>query len=510
MTENTEATILLNTKDNVAVARRPIPKDTDIGRGDLRALDLIGRGHKVALKPIRSGEEVIKYGQVIGVATQDIEAGRHVHLHNLAMVPSEHSHQFSVDIEEKGMLPEAERRTFMGYDRGTGGAGTRNYIGVIASVNCSATVSRYIADYFNKDGGLAGFDNVDGVVALTHGTGCALNTKSEGYRLLIRTIQGYARHPNFGGILLIGLGCETNQIAPILEHYKMEEGDRLRTMTIQQHGGTRKTIEAAIANIKEMLPIVNAAKRTEQPLSKLKLALECGGSDGYSGISANPALGYASDLIVRNGGTTVLAETPEIYGAEHLLTRRAVTPAVAEKLLQRIDWWRDYTARNGDELNNNPSHGNKLGGLTTILEKSLGAVAKGGSMPLKAVYEFAETVTEPGVVFMDTPGYDPVAVTGQVAGGCNVICFTTGRGSVSGFKPSPCIKIATNSEMYEHMKEDMDINCGDIVTGKETIEEAGQRIFDHIIAVASGEQTVSEIYDYGDNEFVPWQVGAVT
>ncbi|MGP4805528.1 UxaA family hydrolase [Agrobacterium cavarae] len=510
MTENTEATILLNIKDNVAVARRPIPKDTDIGRGDPRALDLIGRGHKVALKPIKSGEEVIKYGQVIGVATQDIEAGRHVHLHNLAMVPSEHAHQFSVDIEEKGMLPEAERRTFMGYDRGTGGAGTRNYIGVIASVNCSATVSRYIADYFNKEGGLAGFDNVDGVVALTHGTGCALNTKSEGYRLLIRTIQGYARHPNFGGILLIGLGCETNQIAPILEHYKMEEGDRLRTMTIQQHGGTRKTIEAAIANIKEMLPMVNAAKRTEQPLSKLKLALECGGSDGYSGISANPALGYASDLIVRNGGTTVLAETPEIYGAEHLLTRRAVTPAVAEKLLQRIDWWRDYTARNGDELNNNPSHGNKLGGLTTILEKSLGAVAKGGSMPLKAVYEFAEAVTEPGFVFMDTPGYDPVAVTGQVAGGCNVICFTTGRGSVSGFKPSPCIKIATNSEMYEHMKEDMDINCGDIVTGKETIEEAGQRIFDHILAVASGEQTVSEIYDYGDNEFVPWQVGAVT
>lgn len=510
MTENTEATILLNANDNVAVARRSIQAGSETGRGDLKALDLIGRGHKVALKPIKSGEEVLKYGQVIGIATQDIEPGRHVHLHNLAMVPSEHAHQFSTDIEEKGMLPEAERRTFMGFDRGAGGVGTRNYIGVIASVNCSATVSRYIADYFNKEGGLDGFENVDGVVAQTHGGGCALNTKSEGYRLLIRTIQGYARHPNFGGILLIGLGCETNQIAPILEHYRLEEGDRLRTMTIQQHGGTRKTIEAAIANIKEMLPAVNAAERTEQPLSKLKIALECGGSDGYSGISANPALGYASDLIVRNGGTTVLSETPEIYGAEHLLTKRAVTPAVAEKLLQRIDWWRDYTARNGDELNNNPSHGNKLGGLTTILEKSLGAVAKGGSMPLKAVYEFAETVTESGFVFMDTPGYDPVAVTGQVAGGCNVICFTTGRGSVSGFKPAPCIKIATNSEMYEHMKEDMDINCGEIVTGAETIEESGKRIFEHIIAVASGDKTVSEIYDYGDNEFVPWQVGAVT
>ncbi|WP_320201058.1 UxaA family hydrolase [Agrobacterium sp. rho-13.3] len=510
MTDNAEATILLNINDNVAVARRSIQPGNATGRGDLKAAELIGRGHKVALRPIRTGEEVLKYGQIIGVATQDIDAGRHVHLHNLAMVPSEHAHQFSVDIEEKGMLPQTERRTFMGFDRGTGGVGTRNYIGVIASVNCSATVSRYIADYFNKQGGLEGFDNVDGVVALTHGTGCAINTKSEGYRLLIRTIQGYARHPNFGGILLIGLGCETNQIAPILEHYKMEEGERLRTMTIQQHGGTRKTIEAAIANIKEMLPMVNAARRTEQPLSALKVALECGGSDGYSGISANPALGYASDLIVRNGGTTVLAETPEIYGAEHLLTRRAITPAVAEKLLQRIDWWRDYTARNGDELNNNPSHGNKLGGLTTILEKSLGAVAKGGSMPLKAVYEFAEKVTESGFVFMDTPGYDPVAVTGQVAGGCNVICFTTGRGSVSGFKPSPCIKIATNSEMYEHMKEDMDINCGEIVTGAETIEESGERIFEHIIAVASGHKTVSEIYDYGDNEFVPWQVGAVT
>ncbi len=281
-------------------------------------------------------------------------------------------------------------------------------------------------------------------------------------------------------------------------------------MTIQHLGGTRKTIAAASDIIRDMLPDVNAAKRTPQPLSGLKVALECGGSDGYSGISANPALGYASDLIVRNGGTSVLAETPEIYGAEHLLTRRAATPAVAEKLLSRIDWWRDYTQRNGAELNNNPSHGNKLGGLTTILEKSLGAVAKGGTMPLKAVYEYAEIVTEPGFVFMDTPGYDPVAVTGQVAGGCNVICFTTGRGSVSGFKPAPCIKIATNTEMYEHMQEDMDINCGGIVTGEDTIEAAGTRIFEDIIAVASGKKTLSEIYDYGDNEFVPWQVGAVT
>lgn len=502
--------ILLNPVDGVAVARAAIRAGGETGIAGLAAIEMIPRGHKVALRAFAPGEEVRKFGQVIGVATQAIAAGSHVHLHNLAVVESEHAHQFSVDIEEKGMLPLSERRTFMGFDRGAGGVGTRNFIGIVTTVNCSATVSKAIADHFNRTGGLDGYDNVDGVVALTHGGGCAINTKSEGYQILIRTLQGYARHPNFGGILMIGLGCETNQIQPILEHFKLEEGKRLRTMTIQHLGGTRKTIEAASAMIRDMLPEVNAARRTPQPLSGLKVALECGGSDGYSGISANPALGYASDLIVRNGGTSVLAETPEIYGAEHLLTRRAATPAVAEKLMARIDWWRDYTARNGAELNNNPSHGNKLGGLTTILEKSLGAVAKGGTMPLKAVYEYAEIVTEPGFVFMDTPGYDPVAVTGQVAGGCNVICFTTGRGSVSGFKPAPCIKIATNSEMYEHMREDMDINCGDIVTGKDTIEAAGQRIFDAILAVASGERTLSEAYDYGDNEFVPWQVGAVT
>jgi galactarate dehydratase len=510
MTEPSPSAILLNPIDDVAVARRSIQKGGETGIGDLNAIDHIGRGHKVALRPLKSGQEVHKFGQVIGIATADIEPGQHIHLHNLQMIESEHEHHFATGSKDEHLLPIAERRTFMGFNRGPGGVGTRNYIGIISSVNCSATVSRYIAEHFNRSGGLEGFDNVDGVVALTHGGGCAINTKSEGYRILTRTIQGYARHPNFGGILMIGLGCETNQIAPILEHYKLAEGALLKTMTIQQTGGTRKTIEAASEAIREMLPIVNAVKRTEQPLSALKLALECGGSDGYSGISANPALGVASDMLVRHGGTSVLAETPEIYGAEHLLTRRAVTPAVAEKLMSRIDWWRDYTSRNGDELNNNPSYGNKQGGLTTILEKSLGAVAKGGTMPLKAVYEYAEMVTEKGFVFMDTPGYDPAAVTGQVAGGCNVICFTTGRGSVSGFKPAPCIKIATNTEMYEHMDEDMDINCGGIVTGEDTIEAAGKRIFEDIIAVASGKKTVSEIYDYGDNEFVPWQVGAIT
>jgi galactarate dehydratase len=508
--DETAAALLLNPADDVAVARRRIAKGEPTGLSGVMANQLIPRGHKVALRAVAAGAALRKFGQVIGVATQDIAAGDHVHLHNLAMADSAAEHQFAVETEATGMLPPELRRSFMGYDRGAGGVGTRNFIGIVTTVNCSATVSRFIADHFNRMGGLDGFGNVDGVVALTHGLGCAISNASEGYRYLTRTIQGYARHPNFGGIIMVGLGCETNQIQPILEHYKLEEGERFRTLNIQAMGGTRKTIDAACGMIREMLPGVNAAQRTRQPLSGLKVALECGGSDGYSGITANPALGVASDLIVRNGGTSCLAETPEIYGAEHLLTRRAVTPEVGQKLMDRIDWWRDYTARNGAELNNNPSYGNKQGGLTTILEKSLGAVAKGGSMPLKAVYEYAEIIDQPGFVFMDTPGYDPVAVTGQVAGGCNVVCFTTGRGSVSGWKPAPTIKIATNTEMYDHMREDMDIDTGGIATGTESIESAGERIFERILAVASGEKTVSEAFDYGDNEFVPWQVGAIT
>lgn len=509
-TDSSAAAILLNSVDDVAVARRRIGAGEPTGVSGIVANQIVPRGHKVALREMPAGSELRKFGQVIGVATQSIRPGDHVHLHNLAMSEGHAAHRFSTETEETGMVAPADRRTFMGYDRGAGGVGTRNYIGILTTVNCSATVSRYIADHFNRMGGLEGFDNVDGVVALTHGLGCAISNKSEGYKYLTRTIQGYARHPNFGGIIMIGLGCETNQIQPILEHYKLEEGQRFKTLTIQQLGGTRKTIEAACDMIREMLPIVNTAVRTPQPLSKLKVALECGGSDGYSGITANPALGHASDLIVRHGGTTCLAETPEIYGAEHLLTRRAVRPEIAQKLMDRIDWWRDYTSRNGAELNNNPSYGNKQGGLTTILEKSLGAVAKGGSMPLKAVYEYAEIIDETGFVFMDTPGYDPVAVTGQVAGGCNVVCFTTGRGSVSGWKPAPTIKIATNTEMFEHMREDMDADTGGIATGVDTIEGAGEKLFEQILAVASGQKTVSEVYDYGDNEFVPWQVGAIT
>lgn len=504
------AAIVLNGLDNVAVARRQIEIGEDCGVDGIIASDQVIQGHKIAIRPIAKGAPATKYGQIIGLASRDIAVGEHVHLQNLAMQDSHVEHTFSSAVDAIDFVPEAQRRTFDGYLRPDGQVGTRNYIGIISSVNCSATVSHAIADHFNRGGGLDGYDDVDGVVALTHGQGCAIGTGTEGYEYLVRTLHGYARNPNFGGILMIGLGCEVNQISLIQEKYGLEESQFLKTMTIQQLGGTRKTVEVASAIIVDMLEGLRQTKRTPQPLSKLKLALQCGGSDGYSGITANPALGHASDLLVRHGGTAVLSETPEIYGAEHLLTRRAVTPAVAQKLVDRIEWWGGYTSRHGAELNNNPSHGNKAGGLTTILEKSLGAVAKGGSMPLQAVYEYAEIIDEPGFVFMDTPGYDPVAVTGQIAGGCNMLVFTTGRGSVSGFKPVPTIKVATNSEMYAHMSDDMDIDCGKIITGEETIQVAGERIFDMVVAVASGQRTLSEQYDYGNNEFVPWQLGAIT
>ncbi|WP_158046247.1 UxaA family hydrolase [Skermanella pratensis] len=501
--------IHLNPLDNVAVARVKLTPGTVLDGFGVTVTDAVPQGHKVAVAGIAEGEPVRKYGQIIGVASSAIPPGQHVHTQNLEMRDVEQHHDFGVDAREPDYIPEDRRARFMGYRRATGKVGTRNYIAVISSVNCSATVSKAVADHFNRMGGLEGRRNIDGVVALTHGGGCAMNTQAEGYRYLTRTIWGYATHANFGGVVMIGLGCETNQISLIKEMYGMTESPNFRTMNIQGVGGTRKTIANAIDVIGGMLDDVDSARRTSEPVSELTLALECGGSDGYSGISANPALGHASDLLIRHGGTTILSETPEIYGAEHLLTRRAASPEVARKLLERIEWWRDYAERNKAELNNNPSYGNKAGGLTTILEKSLGAVAKGGGSRLNAVYEYAEPVKEKGFVFMDSPGYDPVAVTGQVASGANMICFTTGRGSTSGFKPTPSIKLATNNTMYEHMAEDMDINCGGIVTGDETIEQSGQRIFDKIVAVASGERTKSEEYDYGNNEFVPWQVGAV-
>ncbi|PRY86889.1 UxaA family hydrolase [Donghicola tyrosinivorans] len=493
-------TVRLSEADNVVTAKAPL----EVGQEG--AIQPIPRGHKMATQDIAKGAPVLKYAQLIGYAAEDIAKGSHVHTHNLEFRNVDMAYEFGTNL--RPVEPSEKIDTFMGYRRATGRVGTRNYIAVLTSVNCSATAARMIAQHFTDDK-LAAYPNVDGVVAFVHGTGCAMGGDGTGFELLQRTLWGYARNPNVGGVLMAGLGCEMMQIDWLIEAYGLTPGPLFQTMNIQDVGGLRRTVELGIQKITAMLPEVNKATRQECPASELMVALQCGGSDAWSGITANPAVGYACDLLVAQGGTGVLAETPEIYGAEHLLTARAANRQIGDKLIDLIHWWEGYTERNGGSMDNNPSPGNKKGGLTTILEKSLGAAAKGGTTPLNGVYKYAEPVTAKGFTFMDSPGYDPASVTGQIASGCNLVCFTTGRGSAFGAKPSPSMKVATNTEMYSRLHEDMDINAGTIISDGTTVEQVGREIYEMWLRMASGEQSKSEAQGLGDYEFVPWQVGAV-
>ena len=508
MSSNPGWTIRLHEADNVVTAKETIPINTHIASEGMTTTMEIPVGHKVATKAIGTGEAVRKYDQIIGFATSTINPGAHVHTQNVEMKAFDRDYKFGEDAKPTKYVPDIQKATFKGIQRPDGRVATRNYIGILTSVNCSATAARYIAEAFPANA-LSDYPNVDGVVAYTHGTGCGMAGSGLGWELLQATIDGYKRQPNFASLLMVGLGCEVNQVAGMMERHGWTQDGTFQAMTIQDTGGTMATVQEGIARVKEMLPEANKATRETLPASHLKLGLECGGSDAYSGISANPSLGAAADLLVQHGGTAILAETPEIYGAEHLLTRRAESREVGEKLIKFIKWWEDYTERNGAEMNNNPSPGNKAGGLTTILEKSLGAAAKGGTTNLVDVYQYAEEVTGKGFTFMNTPGYDVTSVTGMVAGGANVVCFTTGRGSVFGCKPVPSIKLATNTAMYKHMSEDMDINCGLVVDGEKNVPEMGQEIFDVILKIASGEQSKSEALGFGGDEFVPWQIGAI-
>ena len=501
------ALIRLHDSDGVLIARTTLLPGEAVLPG-VPALERVPAGHKVAVRDHQPGEAVRRYGQVIGVATAPIRAGCHVHTHNLGM--GDYDHDYAWGADSRPTARANEERRFAGIRRADGRVATRNYVGILTSVNCSAHVAGLVADVFRRNpftgaDPLAEFPNVDGVVALTHKSGCGM-TEGEPLRLLRRTLAGYARHVNFSHVVLLGLGCEVNQIGGLLSEAGLAE--RVRNMDIQSMGGTRRTVEAAVAFVREVLAEANAVHREPCPASELTVALQCGGSDGYSGVSANPALGVASDLLVAQGGTVILSETPETYGAEHLLTRRARSREVGEKLVGLMRWWEDYTRVQGAEMNANPSPGNKAGGLTTILEKSLGAMAKAGSTDLVDVVRYAEPVTAKGFVFMDTPGYDPVSITGQVAGGANLVCFTTGRGSVFGCKPAPSIKLATNTAMFTRMADDMDINCGTVLDGAESVAECGARIFDTMLQVAGGERTKSEGFDAGGAEFAPWQIGA--
>jgi altronate hydrolase len=500
------AVLRLNAADDVVIATRPLTAGATVAEEKLVCVDAIAPGHKLAVRDLPEGAPVRRYGQIIGFASQAIRAGEHVHTHNLAFEVFERDYAVGIDVKQTPAPPQAA--TFEGYVRPDGRVATRNYIGIVSTVNCSASVSRAVALHFTSEL-LAAYPNVDGVVPITHSIGCGMDSNGAGIDVLRQTIAGYCRHVNFAGVVIIGLGCEANQMDALFAAQGLVNAPLLKPLVIQDSGGSRKTTAAAIDAVKQMLPLANQVSRQTVSAAHLTIGLQCGGSDGYSGITANPALGAACDLLVAQGGTVILSETPEIYGAEHLLTRRAISQQVADKLIARIRWWEQYTAKLDGSMDNNPSPGNKAGGLTTILEKSLGAVAKGGTTNLMDVFEYAHPVTTKGFVFMDTPGYDPVSATGQVAGGANLICFTTGRGSVYGCKPSPSIKLATNTGLYERMLEDMDINCGDIIDGTSTVASKGQAIFEFMLQVASGQETKSEAFGMGNDEFVPWYLGAV-
>ena len=492
----------LSNEDNVAVARKNLQK------GDLGALSQIPFGHKMSTRIILEGEPIIKYGQIIGYAKNNINLGEHIHTHNVDYREVDKNYEFSDNYVPKNVNLDNIKSNFMGFKRSNGLVGTRNTIAILTSVNCSATAARMIAEHFSDDK-IKAYPNVDNVTAFVHATGCGMADNGDGFEALQRVLWGYAKNPNVAGVLLVGLGCEINQIDWLLESYQIKQGPQFQVLNIQNLCGLRKTVEKGIEKIHKMLPIVNKMNRSICSAADLTLGLQCGGSDAWSGITANPALGYACDLLISKGGTGVLAETPEIYGAEHLLIKRAANKNIGIKLVERIEWWERYTKRNLGTMDNNPSPGNKIGGITTILEKSLGAISKAGTSKLNGVYKYGEIIKDKGFVFMDSPGYDPASVTGQIASGCNIIAFTTGRGSAFGSKPSPCIKIASNSKMFAKMYEDMDINAGVILSENKSIKEVGENIYNLLLNIASGDKTKSEIQGLGDFEFVPWQIGAV-
>ena len=502
--------IRLHPNDNVVVARVDVAIGTSVPSENLSVRSQVPAGYKIASKKITAGEPILKYNVIVGFANTDIEPGSMVHSHNTEFREFDRDYAYASEYKATELLPESQRATFQGIVREDGKVGTRNYIGILSTVNCSATVVKKIAEYFTPER-LAPYPNIDGVVAFAHSIGCGMEMTGEPMQLLRRTMAGYARHPNLAAALIIGLGCERNQLKGLLEQENLQPNPRLHTFIMQESGGTRKTIEAGIAAVQELLADANRFKRSTVSASHLMVGLQCGGSDGFSSITANPALGAAVDILARHGGTGILSETPEIYGVEHTLTRRAVSKEVGEKLIQRIRWWKDEYSVNRDvQINGKVSPGNQIGGLANIFEKSLGSSMKGGTGPLMNVYRYAEPVNSKGFVFMDTPGFDPVSATGQIAGGANLIAFTTGRGSMFGSKPAPCIKLATNTPMYQRLTEDMDINCGEILDGTISVQEMGQKIFELFLRIASGEKSKSEELGLGDHEFVPWQIGIMS
>ncbi|MEQ5828651.1 altronate dehydratase [Sulfitobacter sp. NFXS29] len=498
--------MLLSPTDNVVVATSAVPQGAVLPQDGLRANHDTPQGHKIAMRPIQQGAPILKFDTVIGYAAEDIAAGDWLHSHNIKFDAVYKDYAFARDYTPTDLLPPSDRAQFMGIRRANGRVGTRNYIGLFVTVNCSATVARKIANYFDEER-MEAWENVDGVIPFIHESGCGMELTGEPMDLLRRTLSGYIRHPNLAGAVVLSLGCERNNLAQFFEEEGLAEGKMLRTITMQHVGGTARAIADGKDAVREMLDQANAVRREPCSAEHITIGMQCGGSDGLSGLSANPGLGVAADILVRHGGTAILSETPEIFGVEHLLTRRARSEEVGRKLVERMDWWLEHTKGRDTQINGVVSPGNQAGGLANVLEKSLGGAKKSGSTGLMEVYRYAEPVTQKGLVFMDTPGFDPVSATGQIAGGANLICFTTGRGSCFGSYPSPTIKLASNTPLFTKMQDDMDINCGSVIDGELSLEELGQAIFERILAIASGEQSKSEALGVGEEEFAPWPIG---
>jgi altronate hydrolase len=501
--------IRLDAADNVAVARVEIAKGTYVASEDVTTLHDVPMGHKIATVALRKGDPVLKYNTVIGYAGEDVAPGAWMHTHNVLMDEVQKDYAFGRDYKPTEYLPPEQRATFLGIKRPDGSVATRNYIGVFITVNCSATVARKIANYFDEER-LEDYPNVDGVVPFVHEQGCGMEMTGEPMDLLRRTLAGYIRHPNMAGALVVALGCERNNLAQFFQEQSLASGKMLKAITMQEAGGTKAAIDMGKAAIREMLTEADKVQREPCSAEHISIGLQCGGSDGFSGLSANPALGKAMDILVKNGGTAILSETPELYGVEHTLTSRAQTPEVGKTFVDRINWWLDYNEGRDTQINGRVSPGNNAGGIANIIEKALGGAKKGGSSGVMGVYEYAQPVTEKGLVIMDTPGFDPVSATGQIAGGANLVCFTTGRGSCFGSYPSPTIKLASNTPMYERMIGDMDINCGPVIDGEKTLDQMGEEIFAEILAVASGKHSKSEALGVGEDEFAPWPIGVLS
>lgn len=504
--ENTKA-IILNENDNIVIALENMNAGQYLKQFALTIDAPILSGQKIAKIDISENSPIYKYGTIIGFADSNILKGQVLTNSNIIFKEFIREHDYCAKYQPTRFVNASSERSFMGFKRDDGRVGTRNYIAVVSTVNCSATVVHEIAAYFTNEK-LKNYSNIDGVAAFSHSTGCGMELSGEPMNLLHRTLGGYINHPNVASSLVVGLGCERCQVGGLFQSQGIAETNKLRTLVMQENGGTTATIKAGIKCIEGMLEEANKIERIATPLSSLMVGLQCGGSDAFSSLSANPALGKAVDILVAHGGTAILSETPEIYGVENSLTARAINSNVAEKLMDRVNWWKDiYSVGRDVQINGTVSPGNQKGGLANILEKSLGSAMKGGTTGLMEVYNYAEKVDKKGFVFMDTPGFDPVSATGQIAGGANLIAFTTGRGSCFGAKPTPSIKLATNSNLYERMNEDMDINCGAVIDGEKNIEEMGKEIFEEFISFASGKKTKSEVLNLGRHEFAPWQIG---